>query len=68
MKARVAVIGGGNNCEHEVSLASAAAVEHRTLDDMAARGQLLLEPADEHAEVGIGGARIHLGDEKDSHA
>ena len=26
MKARVAVIGGGNNCEHEVSLASAAAV------------------------------------------
>lgn len=25
MKARVAVIGGGNNCEHEVSLASAAA-------------------------------------------
>ena len=26
MKARVAVIGGGNNCEHEVSLASATAV------------------------------------------
>jgi D-alanine-D-alanine ligase len=26
VKARVAVIGGGNNCEHEVSLASAAAV------------------------------------------
>ena len=26
MKARVAVIGGGQNCEHEVSLASAAAV------------------------------------------
>lgn len=26
MKARVAVIGGGRNCEHEVSLASAAAV------------------------------------------
>ncbi len=24
---RVAVIGGGQNCEHEVSLASAAAVE-----------------------------------------
>src|SRR5690348_15869458 len=26
VKARVAVIGGGQNCEHEVSLASAAAV------------------------------------------
>ena len=26
MKARVAVIGGGQNCEHEVSLASASAV------------------------------------------
>jgi len=26
MKGRVAVIGGGQNCEHEVSLASAAAV------------------------------------------
>jgi D-alanine-D-alanine ligase len=26
VRARVAVIGGGNNCEHEVSLASAAAV------------------------------------------
>ena len=26
VKARVAVIGGGNNCEHEVSVASAAAV------------------------------------------
>jgi D-alanine-D-alanine ligase len=26
VKARVAIIGGGNNCEHEVSLASAAAV------------------------------------------
>ena len=26
MKARIAVIGGGQNCEHEVSLASAAAV------------------------------------------
>lgn len=26
VKARVAVIGGGQNCEHEVSIASAAAV------------------------------------------
>ena len=33
---------------------AAAPVEHRALDLVTARDELLLEPAHEHAEVGVG--------------
>ena len=48
-------------------LAAAAPVEHRALDLVPARDELLLQPAHEHAEVGIRGPGIHLRDEQDPH-
>jgi len=48
-------------------LAAAAPVEHRALDLVAAGNELLLQPAHEHAQVRIQGARIHLRDEQDPH-
>ena len=48
-------------------LAAAAPIENRALDLVAARDELLLEPAHEHAEVGVGRPGVHLGDEQDPH-
>ena len=50
-----------------LELPAPSPVEHGALDDVPARGKRLFETADEHAEVGIGGAGVHLGDEQDPH-
>jgi ABC-2 type transport system ATP-binding protein len=43
-------------------------VEDGALDEMPASHKRLLEAAHEHAEIGIGRAGVHLGDEKDLQA
>ena len=48
-------------------LAAAAPVEHDPLDVVPARGQLPLQPLDEHAEIRRRCGRVHLRDEQDAH-
>src|SRR5204863_160749 len=50
------------SCQPEVlHLGAAPPIENRALDLMAACDELLLEPAHEHAEVGVGRPGVHLG-------
>jgi hypothetical protein len=49
-------------------LPAAASIEDGALDFVTARDELFLEPAHEHAEVGVVRPGIHLGDEQDPHA
>ncbi len=53
--------------ERGVACPSAARVDDRTLELVAAGGELALEVRDEDAEVGVIRPWIHLGDEEDSH-
>ena len=51
----------------ETPLAARAPVEHRSLELVPARGELVLELGDEDSEIGIVRPRIHLRDEQDAH-
>ena len=50
-----------------LALAATAPIEDRAFDVMSARRELFLERLHEHAEIGSGGPRIHLGDEQYLH-
>ena len=47
---------------------AAPRVEHRPLDLVPERDELALQIGHEDPEVGLGRARVHLGDEQDPHA
>src|SRR5205085_1412457 len=60
--------GDGAPRESEVpSLAAAPTVEDGALEDVSARGERLLEVADERSQIRVVRAGIHLRDEEDPH-
>ena len=62
--------GGGPNPApqfEKAPLAAGTPVENSEVDRMAPLAERELELAYEHAEIGVGRPRIHLGDEQDPH-